>query len=221
MPNILKGHLEKNSKIKRKQGKGGPMAMIEETAGTLGKIKQLHTLTTESSIAAKVENLKLENANNEIFIDYKFRDRVISVCQLKVPKKSTAGFSSLYRLVGVKYQNKNISTDFIKSSLHQAIQNVILSPNSYDLKKVKTSVGHDSDDDSSNESSSPICVSSFPEDSHIYDQLFDKRVITSFKEIIFKCDAEELSSSQTIDHIPILISIEGNIGAGKSKLFAP
>jgi hypothetical protein len=205
-------------------------AMIENTAETFGRIGELPHLTispTESSVVATTlatEKMKLENVNHEIYIDYKYHQRIISVCQIKAAKKSTGGTggssssSSLYRLVGVKYRNKNISTNFIKLSLKQAIQNVILSPKSFDSKKKNQPCSdHESDDESLNESSSPICVSSFPEDSHIYDQLYDKRVITSFKEIIFKCDDEELSSYQMVDHIPILISIEGNIGAGKSE----
>lgn len=203
------------------------MATTANPSETSGNLRHHHLM------APPLASCPSSSPSHEIFIDYKYHQRVISVCQIKPPKKSmntlgmttdssstSSSSSPLYRIVSVKYQNKNLSTEFIQFCLHQAIQNVILSPHSYDSKKkIKNThlSDHESDDDSLNESSSPICVSNFPEDSHIYDQLYDKRVITSFKEIIFKCEEQELTSSQMSDHIPILISIEGNIGAGKSK----
>lgn len=159
------------------------------------------------------------NVIQEIFIDYKYNSRVLSICEVKIPKKlsktsnssSSSSSSSLYRIVSAKYKNQTISIELLKLFLKQAIQNVILSPKSYENNNKITK---------KNGPSSPVCVSSFPEDSHIFDQLYDKRVIMALKNLLFKCSDDELSPSELIpDHIPILISIEGNIGAGKSTFF--
>jgi hypothetical protein len=142
----------------------------------------------------------------EMEIDYKYQDRVISVSQ--IDQASTDSKSRpLFRLLHVKYLNQQISIVLLQSLMKQAIQNVILSPQSY-VKK---------DNHYNALSSSPICVTTFPEESHLFDQLYDQKVIFALKEIFFKYEAEELLQSISRSHIPILISIEGNIGAGKSN----
>jgi hypothetical protein len=142
----------------------------------------------------------------EMEIDYKCQDRIISVSQVYQPSPDTKS-RPLYRLLHVKYMKQQISILLLQSLMKQAVQNVILSPQSYEKK----------DHDSHALSSSPICVTTFPEESHLFDQLYDRTVILALKEIFFKCDTEELLQSICATHTPLLISIEGNIGAGKSK----
>ena len=154
-------------------------------------------------------------------IEYKANNRCLVIQQI----------NNLFKIISLSSFNQIITKQCLETLLNisiEVIQNTTISSSS--SSKDSNTLPKDSFTSSSVSNNndlhrlSPVSVSYVSDDSNIIQQLYNKKVISMLKQLFFTCDEAELSFIPKIQQQlssqqqqPILISIEGNIGAGKSK----
>ena len=135
------------------------------------------------------------SSNNLKFeVNYSLNNKIISFYQI----------DDKYQLIGASINDIPLTTEDLLELLqlinYQEIQQQITSSNT------------------SNPSLLPPSSSllSLITSENIFENIFDEIFVTQLRNIFF--DFYDQTKKETLPFIPILISIEGNIGAGKSKI---
>mmetsp|Transcript_659 Transcript_659/g.1104 ORF Transcript_659/g.1104 Transcript_659/m.1104 type:complete len:330 (-) Transcript_659:252-1241(-) len=132
-------------------------------------------------------------------IDYTFNNRVLSVKPV----------DSLYQILRASVNGDSVPKEVLRVLTEQALSSCVgayCSP----MKGKRCP--------SPELPASPITVSCLSDDVCPSEPLYDMRVISRLREIIFSSNSIMKALPAPKEHQPILISIEGNIGAGKSTL---